>query len=116
MLHLFAVAVAFHAVDLVSGLVCAVKRHDLKSSKLRDGFFKKLGFVLCYCLCALLDLYGHEVGLTLPFALLPAAVGFGVLTECSSILENCVLLSPWLAKLKIFTFLHSVNDKEDDEP
>lgn len=112
MFHLLILALAFHAVDLVSGLANAVKRHEVRSSKIRDGLFKKLGFVLCYCLCALLDMYGADIGISLPFAMLPAAVGFGVLAECSSIMENCALLSPRLSKLKIFNFLHSVNDKE----
>lgn len=114
MLHLFVLALAFHAVDLVSGFANAVKRHEVQSSKIRDGLFKKLGFVLCYCLCSLLDMYGADIGISPPFAMLPAAVGFGVLAECSSILENCVLLSPGLGRLKIFTFLHSVNDKEGE--
>lgn len=114
MLHLFILALAFHAVDLVSGLANAVKRHEIRSSKIRNGLFKKLGFVICYCLCALLDMYGSDIGLSLPFAMLPAAVGFGVLAECSSIMENCALLCPRLSNLKIFNFLHSVNNKEDE--
>lgn len=114
MLHLFVLALVFHAVDLLSGLANAVRRHEVRSSKIRNGLFKKLGFVFCYCMCSLLDLYGGDLGISLPFAMLPAAVGFGVLAECSSIMENCALLSPGLAKLKIFSFLHSVNDKEED--
>lgn len=114
MMHLLILALAFHAVDLVSGLANAVKRHEVRSSKIRDGLFKKLGFVICYFLCALLDMYGADIGISLPFAMLPAAVGFGVLAECSSIMENCALLSPSLAKLKIFNFLHSVNDEEEE--
>ena len=115
MVHLIVLALAFHGVDLVSGFVAAVMRHNVASSKLRDGLFKKLGFLLCYVLCALLDRCGADIGLSLSFDLLPAAVGFGVLAECSSILENCVALCPGLSKLKIFRFLQDVNEEEEEQ-
>ena len=42
------VALVFNGLDLVTGIITAVKNHEIQSSKLRDGLFKKVGFLLCY--------------------------------------------------------------------
>lgn len=40
------IALIFNVLDLVTGIISAVKTKDIKSSKLRDGLFKKVGFIL----------------------------------------------------------------------
>lgn len=35
------IALIFNALDLVTGIISAVKSKDIKSAKLRDGLFKK---------------------------------------------------------------------------
>ena len=42
------VALSLNLFDLVSGFIVAIKNKDIKSSKLRDGMFKKVGFIFCY--------------------------------------------------------------------
>ena len=44
----FIIALIFNAFDLISGIVAAVREKNLQSSKLRDGLFKKVGFIFCY--------------------------------------------------------------------
>lgn len=82
------VALIFNATDLVTGLISAIKDKSIESSKLRDGIFKKVGFISCYFLALMIDLYGTEVGFKLDFSLLPAVLGFVCLTEVVSIIEN----------------------------
>ena len=87
-MHGIAVALVFNATDLVTGIISAIKGHDLQSSKLRDGIFKKVGFLICYFLALMIDLYGSEVGFHLNVELLPVVLGFVCLTETISVIEN----------------------------
>ena len=74
-MHGIAVALVFNATDLVTGIISALKEHNLQSSKLRDGIFKKIGFLICYFLALMIDLYGSEVGFNLNVELLPVVLG-----------------------------------------
>lgn len=87
-MHGIAVALMFNATDLVTGIISAVKERDLQSSKLRDGIFKKVGFLICYFLALMIDTYGSEVGFHLNVELLPVILGFVCLTETVSVIEN----------------------------
>ena len=49
-MHGIAVALVFNATDLATGLISAIKDRNVESSKLRDGIFKKAGFLICYFL------------------------------------------------------------------
>lgn len=87
-MHGITVALIFNATDLVTGIISAVKERDLQSSKLRDGIFKKVGFLICYFLALMIDTYGSEVGFHLNAELLPVVLGFVCLTETVSVIEN----------------------------
>lgn len=87
-MHGIAVALIFNATDLATGLLSAIKQKDIQSSKLRDGIFKKVGFLICYFLALIVDMYGSEVGFNIPVELLPCVLSFVCLTEVVSIIEN----------------------------
>ena len=87
-MHGIAVALVFNATDLVTGIISAIKERDLQSNKLRDGIFKKVGFLICYFLALMIDLYGSEVGFHLNVELLPVVLCFVCLTETISVIEN----------------------------
>lgn len=107
-MHGIAVALIFNATDLVTGLLSAVKNKDLQSSKLRDGIFKKVGFLICYFLALIVDLYGKEVGFDLPVELLPCVLSFVCLTEVISILENVSKIADILPE-KLLDLFHITN-------
>ena len=92
-MHGIAVALIFNATDLVTGIISAVKDKDLQSSKLRDGIFKKVGFLICYFLALMIDMYGEEVGFHLDVQLLPIVLSFVCFTEVVSIIENISKIS-----------------------
>lgn len=83
------VALVFNGLDLITGIVGTIRNGEqIKSSKLRDGLFKKVGFVFCYALAVLIN-YAENL-LTLPFAvdLVPVICTYAVITEVVSIIEN----------------------------
>lgn len=82
------IALTFNALDLVSGIISAVKSKDIKSSKLRDGLFKKVGFILCYFLAWIIDTQGKIIGFRLDVTILPIIILYVCTTELISILEN----------------------------
>lgn len=100
------ICLLFNLTDLLSGIVVAVKRKQLKSSKLRDGVFKKVGFIICYFLAWLVDNEGHLIGFSLGVKVLPILVLYVALTELVSILENVAKINPKLTTKKLFEIFH----------
>lgn len=110
-MHGIAVALVFNATDLVTGIISAIKRHDLQSSKLRDGIFKKVGFLICYFLALMIDLYGSEVGFHLNVELLPVVLGFVCLTETISVIENLAKITDIVPE-KLLSLFHISKEGE----
>lgn len=83
------IALAFNGLDFLTGMVKGWKNDGgLSSTKLRDGLFKKVGFVLCYLLAYLINYAGHYIDLGIDIDLLPIICGYVILTEIVSIIEN----------------------------
>ena len=110
-MHGIAVALVFNATDLVTGIISAIKEHDLQSSKLRDGIFKKVGFLICYFLALMIDLYGSEVGFHLNVELLPVVLGFVCLTETISVIENLAKITDIVPE-KLLSLFHISKEGE----
>ena len=104
-MHGIAVALVFNATDLATGIISAIKAHDLQSSKLRDGIFKKVGFLICYFLALMIDTYGFEVGFNLNVELLPVVLGFVCLTETVSVIEKLAKITDIVPE-KLMTLFH----------
>ena len=109
-----AVALIFNATDLVTGILSAIKEKNLQSSKLRDGIFKKGGFIICYFLALMIDMYGSEVGFNLTVELLPIVLGFVCLTEVISIIENISKMTDILPD-KLLSLFHVTSKGENDD-
>lgn len=105
------VAMTFNVLDLVTGFVTALKLKDLQSSKLRDGLFKKAGFLMCYIVAWILDDYGELIGFQIAIPILPAVVLYAVTTELVSILENICRLNPDILPQKLMDIFH-ISGKE----
>lgn len=89
------VALVFNGLDLITGIVGAIRDGEqIKSSKLRDGLFKKVGFIFCYMLGIVINY--AETFLTLPFGvdLVPVICTYAILTEVVSIIENISKINP----------------------
>lgn len=104
--HSVIVALSFNALDILTGFVAAVRKHDIQSGKLRDGLFKKAGFVLCYFVAWILDTHGEAVGFTLAVDVLPVVVLYACTTELVSVLENITLINPDILPEKLMNLFH----------
>lgn len=83
------IALIFNLFDFVTGIVKALKSDDkLNSTKMRDGFFKKVGFIFTYILALLLNHSKQYFNFEFPIDLVPIICGWTVLTEIISIIEN----------------------------
>jgi toxin secretion/phage lysis holin len=100
------VALIFNALDLVTGLVSAVKNKDIQSSKLRDGLFKKVGFIFCYFVAWLVDTQGHVIGFRLGVTILPIIILYVCTTELVSILENISKINSDILPEKLMELFH----------
>lgn len=108
------VALVFHFIDLLSGIVGAVRNNDLKSSKMRDGMFKKVGFIFCYVLAVLLDTQGEAIGIQIGVKILPVIIVYAVTTEIVSIIENICRINPDLVPEKLQSMFHVSKEGEEN--
>lgn len=106
------VAMGFNGFDLLTGIISAIKEHDIKSSKLRDGLFKKVGFLFCYVLAWVIDTYGAVIGFQMSVAITPIIVLYTCTTETVSIIENIHRINPDLVPDKLLELFHISNGKE----
>lgn len=108
------VALGFNALDILTGLVSAIKNKDIKSAKLRDGLFKKVGFIFCYFTAWLVDGYGDVIGFKLGVAILPVIVLYACTTELVSILENISKINADLLPGKLMELFHISNTRKEN--
>ena len=83
-------------LDIITGLIKAFYTNTFKSSVMRQGLFHKLGELL-----AVGTLYGAQIALPMigvdaHLPLFPAGVGYCVLMELGSIIENLRSFTPGL--------------------
>ena len=113
-LHQVLIALIFNATDLATGIIYAFKEHNLKSSKLRDGLFKKSGFLVCYFLAYMIDTYGNSIGFNVGVKVLNGVVLYTVLTELTSIFENVHRINPDLLPEKLVDLFHIPNNEKEN--
>lgn len=107
------IALIFNGLDLITGVIYAVKTKSIQSSKLRDGLFKKAGFIICYFCGWLLDNYGSSIGFQLSVDILPAVILYVCTTELISILENVCQINPDIMPEKLMS-LFKINDNHEE--
>lgn len=107
-------ALAFMMIDVVTGLLKAVKNKELNSTKAREGIYKKASFILFIAFGYLAD-YAMDyvnMGFNLPAA--TTICTLVIVTEAISVLENLGKINPDLVKL-VAPFLSALNNKERGE-
>ena len=107
------IALVFNGLDLITGIISAIKSKDIKSSKLRDGLFKKVGFILCYFVSWLVDTYGDIIGFKIGVSILPLIILYVCTTELISIFENIHKINPDILPQKLIELFHISDIKED---
>lgn len=108
-----AIAIIFNLIDLATGFIGALKYKQVQSSKMRDGVFKKIGFLITYMLAYLIDNYGYHIGMSIGFDVLPIMITYTVAIEIVSICENVHKINPDLLPEKLISILKGINDNEN---
>ena len=108
--------------DYLSGTLAAIKNRQWCSETARSGLWHKAGTILAVLAAALTDgviyLVGEQLnlGITWSGLLMPLTLGWYILTEAGSILENTVKLGAnipgWLIKI-LKVSLKSINAAGD---
>lgn len=106
------IALIFNGLDLVTGIISAIKDKDIQSAKLRDGLFKKVGFMLCYFVAWLVDTEGTLIGFKFGVEMLPIIILYVCTTELVSILENISKINPDILPEKLMELFHITDLKE----
>lgn len=104
-------SLSFMFIDVMTGMLKAVKNKELNSTKAREGIYKKASFILFIAFGYLADYAMQYVNMGFNF---PAAVTICTLvivTEAISILENLGKINPELVKI-VAPFLSALNNKE----
>ena len=107
------IALVFNFLDLTTGIITAVKNKDIQSAKLRDGLFKKVGFILCYFVAWLVDTHGAKIGFQFGVSILPIIILYVCTTELVSILENICKINTDILPEKLMKLFHINNESEE---
>lgn len=107
-------AVAFIALDVVTGLIKAVKERNISSTKAREGIFKKFAFLAFIVFGYLADwtLTYIDIGIHVPIVL--TVCSLICITEAISILENLGSINPEMVAI-VRPFLAALQDKNEKE-
>ena len=108
------VAAVMMALDVVSGLMGAVVRHDFQSSKMRDGIGHKAMLVLVVVLAVVVqgatDHIG-DMGWSVPL-IVPACV-YIIVMEVASVLETVSQTYPEVADSPLFRLFDNARGEGD---
>lgn len=108
------ITLVFNALDLITGIITAVKNKDIQSAKLRDGLFKKVGFIMCYFVAWLVDTQGSRIGFQFGISILPIIILYVCTTELVSILENICKINHDILPEKLMELFHIFEIKKED--
>lgn len=104
-------SLAFMFIDVLTGVLKAVKNKELNSTKAREGIYKKASFILFIAFGYLADYAMQYVNMGFNFPAAATICTLIIVTEAISILENLGKINPELVKL-VAPFLSALNDKE----
>lgn len=106
-------ALAFMVIDVLTGLLKAIKNKELNSTKAREGIYKKASFILFIAFGYLADFAMDfvNIGFNLPAA--ATICTLIIVTEAISVLENLGKINPDMVKL-VAPFLSALNKKEGE--
>ena len=107
-------ALAFMLIDVVTGVLKAVKNKDLNSTKAREGIYKKASFIIFIVFGYLAEFAMNYVDLGFNFPAGTTVCLLVILTEAISVLENLGNINPELVAL-VAPFLSALNGKKDGE-
>ena len=106
-------SVCFMMIDVVTGILKAVKGKELSSTRAREGIYKKASFIVFIAFGYLADYAMAYVDLGFNFPAAATICTLVIVTEAISILENLGKINPELVAL-VAPFLSALNKKEGE--
>lgn len=106
-------ALCFMMVDVITGILKAIKGKELSSTKAREGIYKKASFIVFIAFGYLADYAMAYVDLGFNFPAAATICTLVIVTEAISILENLGKINPELVAL-VAPFLSALNKKEGE--
>ena len=110
---IYAITLAFIALDFITGLVKSISLGTFKSSVMREGLLHKSGELHFFFFCILIQ-YAEtflDLGFSLPVA--AAICSYIVLMEIGSAIENIGTINPELVPAKLRGIIGLGGDDEE---
>lgn len=104
------IIIVFCLLDFFTGVCKGIKEQDFKSKKLRDGLIKKLQYLVIIIMC-----FGLEQLGMVPDTFTNIIETFIIFVECTSILENIIIIYPELEKMGFVKVFSCVSNPLSDE-
>lgn len=111
-MQVYIVGGCFIIFDIITGIIRAIYKGNLNSTKLRKGLFHKLSEVLAIAGAGLLEYGVQYINLGVDIPILSAVVSYICVMEFVSILENLAAVNPSLGKL-FKPYLEKLKNKEE---
>lgn len=109
---LYVYTLGFMLLDIVTGVIMALKTKNLNSSKMREGLYKKAGNIVLIAVGIGIDLLQQQytIGFNVPVA---SAICISLIVmEIISILENAGKINPQLMQI-VKPYLEKLKKEED---
>ena len=106
----------FIIMDYITGIVGAVMRGNLSSTKMREGLGNKFTYLCVFFIAWFIDFEMSHIDIGFHSALTPMVTIGIVLIELSSIVENIGKINPQLAQaefMKVFTDYNKEENNDD---
>lgn len=99
-------------MDYATGLLKALKNHDVSSSKMREGLYHKGAYVIVMALAEIIEHAQHAIDLGFGVPLIVPAAVYITLTETASIIENLGEINPELCESKVLALFRSTKEEQ----
>lgn len=102
--------------DIAVGFVGAAVRHNISSTKMREGIGHKVMVLVLIAVAYLLGVgLGHVSGIQAEIPSTEVVCWYVVVMELASILENVSLAWPEFADTRLFRYFYTFAGSDDDE-
>lgn len=107
-------ALALILLDIISGMIKAIKVGNWSSKALKNGLLSKAGFIILIILANIFKVYQPSLGIELPIDIVVAINVYISILEVSSIIENIAEIAPEIKKTKLLQMFNITNSDEKE--
>lgn len=102
--------------DIITGFVGAVVRHDIRSTKMREGIGHKIMILVLIAVAYVLGVgLGHVSGINTEIPSTEVVCWYVVVMEIASILENISKAWPEFSGTSLFKYISKIAGDDEDE-